>query len=184
MGARVSLLTRPDPVLRQRCFDVTIIAPDGNPLYDSDPCGSSDFSNAVTLSTTGTYAILVRPDSAGTGKAKLTLFTVPPDAMASLAIGSSANLATVIPGQGMQVTFFAAAGQKANVSVVTDDSLSSACYTVNLLKPDSSILRTEQSCDQSYLTGIQTLPMTGTYTIAVASTDVAVGGATIGVNPP
>jgi hypothetical protein len=183
VGNRISLLTEADSALRKQCLDVSILTPDGKAqVYRHSQCGTPDFSSALTLPVSGTYALVVSSTGADIGTSRLTLFDIPPDAKGNVMIGgSSAPLAVAVPGQKMRMGFVASANQTANISVTADAAFSSQCYSVSVLGPDGSALRTDEGCDTAYSSGVLRLPATGTYTIVISSTGLAIGAASIGV---
>jgi hypothetical protein len=98
--------------------------------------------------------------------------------------GAPADLATVIPGQGMRVGFAGTAGSTVHLAVTADAALSSECYRVSLASPAGAPLSSAEGCDTSFTGGALTLPATGLYTVSLASVGTAVGGATIAVAAP
>jgi hypothetical protein len=79
---------------------VRIRKPDGTTLVTTSVNNSGGFIDLQTLPTTGTYTILVDPNSFNTASATLALYDVPADASQSTTINASAvNLSTTTPGQ-------------------------------------------------------------------------------------
>jgi len=121
------------------------------------------------LPATGTYSILIDPQSGSTGGATATLYDVPPDASAALAVGGpSAILSMGVPGQNGSATFTGAAGQSVtlrltNVTIGTS-GFSSA---VSILKPDGATLLSPTFFGTSGKTLALQLPANGTYRIVL-----------------
>ena len=75
------------------------------------------FLDAVVLPQSGTYTIVVDPQGAATGTARMTLYAVPPDSNAALAVGAPRTLTTAVPGQNVQATFAGLSGQVVSVRI-------------------------------------------------------------------
>jgi hypothetical protein len=117
-----------------------------------------------------------------TGSLTLTLYDVPADQSTTLTIGGGpATLATNTPGQNAQAMFSGTSGQQVTVHV-TGNTMGSV--TVKLLKPDSSQLTSVLSSGSSFNLPTQTLPTTGTYTIAIDPSGTNVGSITVSVTNP
>jgi hypothetical protein len=183
-GSRVSLLTQADSTLDQACFTISLTPPGtATPLYNSTQSSATDFSQALTLPSSGLYTMLLASCGSATGNAALTLYSVPANAGGGATIGGSAvSLTTTAPGQDVQITFPTSSfGQTANIAVTADSSFSSACYNVTIADPGGNQVNTGQGCGTSYATGDLTLGAAGTYTILVASVSTATGNVTVGV---
>lgn len=141
--------------------------------------GNSDFSQALVLPTTGTYAIKLLVNAPLTGTATFTLYSVPPDATGSTTIGGSGvMLTTTVPGQGMQVSFPGTTNQTAKVTVSANASFASGCFTVQVLNPYGAVLSSGYTCGSTYVSAVLTLPLNGTYKVTVYSNGTATGSAT------
>jgi hypothetical protein len=81
----------------------------------------------------------------------------------------------------MKATFAGQLGRSATFFVAADASLSSQCFRVTAYNPDGSTLGDDTSCGMTYQSAARRLAQTGTYTVAVTSTGMATGTATIGV---
>jgi YD repeat-containing protein len=160
---------------------ISILNPDASTLVHWFMYGAG-FIDVMTLPSTGTYTIVVDPDSTSTGSLTLTLYDVPSDPTASLTIGgSSAMLTTTTPGQNALATFSGASGQQVTVHL-TSNSMS--WVTVTLLKPDGSQLTSNQWFTSSFDLSQQTLPATGTYSIKVDPSTTDTGSITVNVSTP
>ena len=183
-GGIVALLTQADINLRQACYTVTLLEPDGRtPLYSNQQAGVTDFSPPLTLPSSGTYTIDVTSCGSATGNAALTVYAVPANAPGSTTIGGTpSSVQTIVPAQAAQVTFpTGTANQTANIAVTADASFASACYNVTITDPNNNVVNTGQGCGTGYSSGVLTLPTIGTYTVTTASVSTAVGNVTVGV---
>ena len=86
---------------------VSITKPDGTALVAATSMGTNGgFIDVKSLPTTGTYTILVDPQSFAIGSATLQLYDVPADASAAITAGGApVTIATTIPGQNAKLTF-------------------------------------------------------------------------------
>ncbi len=180
-GQRVSLLTQPNT-----CLGITITAPDGTTqVYSHFICGN-DFSDVLSLSTTGTYTITVGLPGANTGTATFTLYNVPPDTTGTTTLGqAAANYATTVPGQAIRVGFVGTSGQSVTVAVAAVSTTpSSVCYGITTSAPDGTTVRGDGSCSSGYSSGSLSLTQSGTYTVIVKPSNGAIGTFSVGVSTP
>ena len=161
-----------------------LLKPDGTTLASTSPCGSSTtvFLDAVALPVTGTYTVLVNPESTVTGSISVALYTVPADVTATTTIGaSSVSISITVPGQNAAITFAGTSGQVVTVHV-TSNAIGTT--TVSLLKPDGSQLTASTSSSVSFNLQSKTLPTTGTYTIKIDPNSANTGSISINVTNP
>jgi hypothetical protein len=165
------------------CNFVSIKKPDGTALLgQTTQCGSSYFTDVLTLSDTGTYVITVNPGGLNVGSATLTLHDVPTDAAASIVPGGSAvQVTTTAPGQNAQVSFSGTAGQRVSLTVSFGSGLyPGSCNYVSIQKPDgTALLGQTTQCGSSYFTDVLTLTATGNHVITVNPGGLNVGSATL-----
>lgn len=188
-GERVSLLMQLTSGLTPGCSPLTILQPNGTTQVYSNNCAnySSFFTGVMTLPVTGTYSIQLNPNALTTGTATFTLYDVPADASGSTTVGAAAsNYTTTVPGQAIRVSFTGTSGQSITTNVgLVSATPSSPCYRVTTLYPDgTTVLRGDQSCSANYSSGSLTLPQSGTFTVVVAPSDVAIGTFSVGVATP
>ena len=179
-GRRVSLNLSPATYTQAK---VSILNPDGSTLAPVQLLGTGGtFVDVRTLPATGTYQILLDPQSAYTGQVRLTLYDVPPDPAPSVSIGGpGAVVSTPVPGQNATVTFTAAAGQGLTVK------LTASTYSlakVTLLNPDGSTLVSTRYFGTSGTTFTATAATAGTYTVAIDPQQAYTGGTTVAVTSP
>lgn len=176
-GQRISIMM--GPVTANDCV-IKFLRPDYSLLRDNGgfvPWGSNQsFLEPFTLPVTGTYTILMDPNTTTTGNVPLTIYDVPPDITDSISIGGSAVTATnTAPGQNVILSFTGTQGQVISLrgTAATVDG------SITIKKPDGTTLAFAQG---GFLFGFidqQTLPVTGTYTIAVDFGAQAVGSINI-----
>jgi large repetitive protein len=186
-GQRVSLLAQPvSGSISGTCSNFSILHPNGTTrVYSGGGCPSL-FSDVVSLPVTGSYTIVLNVGGTATGTETFTLYDVPPDATGTTTVGqAAANYDVTVPGQAIQVSFAGAANQGVSVIVSRVSSTpSGACYNITTRKPDGSTLRGDSSCSGGYSSGSLTLPVAGTYTVAVDPTSTSIGTFSVGVNTP
>jgi len=135
-GQRVSLLVSPYTV--SIFTEVSILAPDGTILSTGPLYSGYNFHEPVTLPVTGMYTILVDPPGSNVGSVTLTLYDVPPDISAPIAIGGGpVTVAVSVPGQNATLTFSGTAGQHITLQLSDVTIASTGVFVRN---PDGSTL--------------------------------------------
>lgn len=135
-----------------------------------------------TLPATGTYTILIGPETTATGNLTLTLYDMPPDAGGSLTIGGSAvPVSLTVPGHVVALTVAGTAGQQVTVRM-TGNTIGTTA--VRLLRPDGSQQATVSSSATNFNMSTQTLATTGTYTVVVDPTGSRTGTINVAVTSP
>ena len=163
---------------------VSILKPDGTNLVAPAPFGSNgEFVDTRLLPVSGTYTIVVDPQSNATGSATLTLYDVPPDASAAITPGGApASITTTVPGQDGRLTFSGVGGRRMSLRL-TDVSIGLSCCSsakVSILKPDGTTLVAPALFGSNGgFVDTKSLPVSGTYTISIDPQDAAVGSATV-----
>ena len=166
------------------CFAVfnTIRKPDGTTLTSAGLCSASAFFDTVALPVTGSYSILIDPAGAGVGSETLLLYDVPADVTASITPGGApVTLTTTVAGQNGQATFNGTANQRVSLNV-TGVSLTGGSpnwVTVYIKKPDGTTLASSIFDSGGGFIDVQTLPVTGTYTVVADPWDTATGSVTL-----
>jgi RHS repeat-associated protein len=155
-------------------FCVSLLGTDNSTLGSA--C-SNTFLEPVTLPTTGTYSVLVRP-SVATGSLTFKLWDVPGDAAYTAspsAAGDTTTVANTVPGQNGKVTFSGTAGQRISVNASPTSYTPTGSASVAIKKPDGSELYFTTG---SFIDTV-TLPVSGTYTIVVDPNAAGVGTTTL-----
>lgn len=153
---------------------VRVTKPDGTNLFNPTSLSGNWFIEPLTLPVTGTYTIVVDPNSTFTGVTSLTLHNVPADAAATItADGPPVTVTTTIPGQNANVTFEGTTGQRISL-FLGDITISSSAVTVR--KPDGTTLMTAANVSTSgHFFDVTTLPATGAYSIFIDPKIAATG---------
>ena len=170
---------------------VSITKPDGTALVAATSMGTNGgFIDVKSLSATGTYTILVDPQSFAIGSATLQLYDVPADASAAITPGGGAvTVTTTIPGQNAKLTFAGTAGRgiALNLSAVTIGPSTTSSLKLSITKPDgTSLFAPALYGTNGTFIDTLTLPATGTYSILIDPAAGSVGSATVtlyDVNP-
>jgi hypothetical protein len=167
---------------------VSILKPDGSTLVSPAPFGTSGgFVDTKTLPVSGTYAIVIDPQSSAVGSATVTLYDIPPDVTAALAIGGPpATLATTVPGQNGAATFSGAAGQNVTLRLTNVTIGTSCCSSakVSILKPDGSTLLAATFFGANGKTIALQLSASGAYRIVIDPQSYATGSVTLSLTSP
>ena len=117
---------------------VRVIKPDGTNLFNPTSLSGNWFVDTLTLPVTGTYTIVIDPDSTFTGTMNLTLHNVPANVTGALTAGCPAiTVNTTTPGQNASLIFTGTAGQRISLDL-TDVTLTNSALTVR--KPDGTTL--------------------------------------------
>ena len=157
------------------CWTLQILKPDTTQLFSSFGCGSGMFVDPIQLPTTGTYTIVLDPSGAGTGQATTNVYSVT-DTTQSITVGGSSVVSNVTtPGQVNQLTFSGTAGQRISVN---SNTTFTTCWTLKILKPDTTQLFSSFGCGSGMFVDPQQLPTTGTYTIVLDPSGAGTGSAT------
>ena len=189
-GRRVSLeLT--DVTMGSSCCSsakVSILKPDGSALVAPVGFGTKDaFVDVKTLPVTGTYQILLDPQSNAIGAATVTLYDVPPDPAGSVAVnGASLTLTASVPGQNGKVTFTGSASQSVTLRLTNVTIGTSCCSSskVSVTNPGGSTLLSPTNFGTFGKTIALQLAATGTYTIVLDPQSDATGSVTVAVTSP
>jgi pimeloyl-ACP methyl ester carboxylesterase len=164
-------------------LDVSIRKPNGSTLTSQSYISySGAFFDATTLPSTGGYTILVDPQGTNTGSVTLSLYDVPDDLSGSITPGGqSATVTLSTPGQNGLLSFNGTSGQRVSLKTSGVSLTQGNGYLdVSIRKPDGSTL-----ASSSYISSggnfidIQTLSVTGTYSILVNPQGSNIGSATL-----
>jgi hypothetical protein len=179
-GGRISLVVSDVTVGTSTCcsLKVSVLRPNGTYLVAPTYVGTKGgFLDTKTLTSSGTYTVLVDPQAGDTGGARLTLYDVPPDVTGTLAIGGSAMTATLTtPGQNARLTFDGRAGQRVSLRLSGVTILASY---VSILRPDGTRIGSQNHVTTSGRTITVDLPADGVYTIVVDPQVAATGSMTL-----
>src|SRR5215213_1846420 len=158
------------------CWTYGIYKPDGTQLASTFSCGSNIFIDPQTLPVTGTYTLFIDPSGVTTGPMTATLYDVVDLTGAITPNGAGVPVSLPTPGQTARLTFNGTVGQR--ISLSGSASLT-GCWTLAILKPDTTQLAGTFSCSGSIFIDPQTLPVAGTYTVLVDPSGAATGSATV-----
>lgn len=162
--------------------DIRLKKPDGSTLTSTTVNSSGGFIDTRVLPVTGTYTILVDPQSTNKGTVTLTLYDVPADISGTIDAGGSAvTVTTNTPGQNALLTFSGTANQRVYLRI-TGVSMSGGTnnwVNVSIKKPDGTNLNTETVDSSGGFIDTQTLPVTGTYTVLADPTNASTGSVTL-----
>jgi hypothetical protein len=162
---------------------VTLRKPDGTTITSTIVSnGGTGFIDVRTLPVTGTYSLLVDPNSFNTATGTLRLYDVPADFATSTTINAAAvSAVTTVPGQNAKVTFAGSSSQQVTVRI-TNNTM--GLVTVKLLKPDGSQQALSISSSASFNMTTQTLNATGTFTVSIDPSGNRIGAMDVRVTSP
>jgi hypothetical protein len=99
------------------------------------------FLEPMLLPLSGTYTILIDPNSSATGNITISLYDVPADLTGTITPGvTTPAIVFTAPGQNGQFTFPATAGQRISVWITSSTFASGACNGFQMLQPDGAPL--------------------------------------------
>jgi hypothetical protein len=157
---------------------ISLVKPNGNNLFTVSATKAAKFVDQNTLPTTGTYKLVVDPNSTYTGKVTLTLYNIPPDASNTVTVGGAgASVSTTVPGQDAYFTFSGVATHRLALSL-TGVTISGGSLT--LLDPNGAVVTGPKafSTAPSFVDPI-TLSLSGTYKAVIDPKGKATGSATL-----
>jgi YD repeat-containing protein len=163
---------------------LSVMAPDGvSTVYAKTVGSSADISGALTLPQTGTYTYMLTPSQALTGTVTLNIET---PIAGTIAVGGSAVTEDIAqPGDFVTLTFPGTAGQVVRLVAQTDPSIASGNYALSLTEPDGQTqLYSSAVASTANLSGLLTLPTTGTYTIQIVPMAPTTGNVTVQLDVP
>jgi hypothetical protein len=165
-GNRVSVKT--DPSTSIPAGVLKVLLPNGSPLGSVGfIAGNTGFLDTLPLPTSGTYTLLVDPNSANVGDTTVTLYAVPADTTGSVTINGQPPVpVTLVTGQNGSLSFTGTQNQQVTVHVTGNNM---GAVMVKLFS--NADLQTPLS--QALIGGASgnllpaTLPTTGPYTITI-----------------
>ncbi|WP_329088017.1 RHS repeat-associated core domain-containing protein [Streptosporangium sp. NBC_01469] len=150
------------------CLPLTVYGPGGATLHSQNMCTTTWEWELPEGSKAGTYAVLIDPKDAQTGKVDVLASAVD-DATAALALdGAQGSLTTSLPGQQAAFTFTGTAGQRVFTKLGMPAGTKVCDVTVSVRAPDGTDLA-KDTCvyaADSFLDNV-TLPAAGTYRVVV-----------------
>jgi YD repeat-containing protein len=158
---------------------VYVNKPDGNSIYSQlmPSSWTSAFMDTTVLPVTGTYTIFLDPSFSYTGSVTFTLLEVPADVTGTIAIdGPPVTISVTTMGQNAALTSDWTAGLRVGLSI-TGVTIPSSSITVK--KPDGTTLTSSSVGVGGLFLEIESLPVTGTYTITVNPTGNYTGNMTL-----
>ncbi len=179
-GKRVSLSLSDVTMGSSACCSskVSILKPDGSTLTPATLIGTSGgFLDRKALPVSGTYKIVVNPQSSATGDMTLQLYDVPADASGAIAAGTPLVSSLSTPGQNAAYTFTGSLSQRISLAV---SGVSFAGAKVGIVKPDGSYLVFPATMGGSGgFIDAKVLPVAGVYKVTLDPVSDATGSATL-----
>jgi YD repeat-containing protein len=158
-----------------------ILNPDGTLDYGPSSIFVGEGPFPLTLPSTGTYT-LVFTGAYPAGSAVIALFDATPVNFGAINVGGAPVTIGGNPGQPMLLTFSGTSGEQLALTIA-NSTFSSGI--VSILQPDgTSVAASSSFAGATAGIVIQSLPVSGTYTIDVSNTGTAVGSASLALSPP
>jgi hypothetical protein len=132
------------------------------------------------LAQTGTYTVVVAPNSTSTGSINVSVLSVS-DFNAVITPGNSVTVSLNTPGQNGYLTFAGSAGQRVSVNFTNGTFPTQGCsWTATLIDPNGITLASETSCSPAVgFIDATNLTVNGTYTIKVDPLGAGTGSITV-----
>jgi hypothetical protein len=187
-GQRISLEMTDVTVGTSSCCSarVSIVRPNGTNLVAPTSVGTNGgFIDTKTITTTGTHTIVFDPQGGASGSVTLELHAVPADVGGTLTIGGGPSSITIAtPGQNARLTFSGTAGRTVTLTASGVTIGTSGCCStmVSVLKPDGTRLVSPTYVGTNGRSLTMTLPVAGTYAVAVDPQGAATGGMTLALS--
>ena len=158
---------------------LSVLRPDGTPIVDRRGSSTNQFIDTFPIQDSGTYTVIIDPDTTATGTTEVLLRTVAPDVSGAITVGGAAvTVPITTPGQNAGLTFTGTAGQR--IALTATNTSITDYEDFAIVSPAGATLYA------SYLTAgnttavwsdIVTLPAAGTYTIRIDPEKAGVGSA-------
>lgn len=180
-GHRVTLAL-PTSTFNGCDLNLSILSPSNITLAsDTTTCLPPDILTTPILTETGTYTILASTSDGSTGTAAMRLYDIAQDFSAPIAANGPAVTADLtIPGEEARFTFTGKTGENIAVNITPTGTFDDCSVNFTLLNPDGSTLNSTICVGTAQLISQLVLPMNGTYTILLTTTDNTTG--TVAVN--
>jgi hypothetical protein len=187
-GRRISLKLTEVTIGSSCCSSakVSILRPDGTTLLSATNFGTTGgFVDTKQLPQTGTYRIVLDPQSNAVGSATVTLYDVPADPTGTLVLGGPASTLTLdVPGLNGWRTFSGTAGRTVTLKLTAVSIGTSCCSSakVSVLRTDGTTLVSPTNFGTTGKTLTFSLPASGVYSIFVDPQSNGVGSVTLAVS--
>jgi RHS repeat-associated protein len=160
-------------------YDIKWLDPSGSVVHSEVwNAKENDFWDSKTLSTEGTWTLLVDPRETSTGSVELEVWETP-DATATInppatAEGHKQSVSLAVPGQNARYSVEAKAGDK--FSLRTSNSNMTGYYYIRWIKPDGSVFSSQlYGPKEDWFLDTKTFSTEGTWTLEVDPTDANTG---------
>jgi YD repeat-containing protein len=180
-GHRVTLAL-PTSTFKGCGLNLTILSPSNLPLASNvTTCLPPDILTTPVLTETGTYTILAYTSDGSGGTAAMRLFDIAQDFSAPIVANGQAVTANfTIPGEEARLTFTGKIGENISLNLTPTGKFDECSVNLVILNPDGTTLNSTQCVGTAQLISQIVLPMNGTYTILLTTTDNTTG--TVAVN--
>jgi hypothetical protein len=144
--------------------DYQILKPNGNELDSGSFDASGEFIEPFTLPVDGLYKLVLDPQGFSLGTVTTAVYTVPADATAAGALGSTTVNTIGTPGQNAAMTFTGTAGQRVSL---TASVVSVPSSTVWVERPNGASIAQFTTGTSGHFMSPVTLPQNGTYIVHI-----------------
>ncbi|HXJ64087.1 MAG TPA: hypothetical protein VNN79_10060, partial [Actinomycetota bacterium] len=180
LAARLSRVTFKDGV------NLQVLDAGGNAVGGSTILAPGGFVDRISLPAAGAYDVRVKPNiPSESGSFRLVLIHVPPDVTGEITPdGPPVTIANTVPGQNMDLSFPGTKGMRISLS---ETSIAvKVAVTVTIVDPSGNSVAGHVLLPPSGFSDTATLPVDGTYTLAIDPVGADVGSVTTAMHvvPP
>jgi YD repeat-containing protein len=156
-----------------------VLTPQGTDLMPSKSFSSGNSFDLPALPSSGTYTLLILPQATASVNATLTLSS---DLMGTLTPHGAAQALTITKvGQNARYSFTGIQGQGVGLDIT---NVTIASSSVSILKPDGSLLASSTIGTSGGVIPVQTLPVSGSYSVFVSPAAINTGSMTLHLGAP
>lgn len=157
---------------------LSVVSPTGTALIPATNGPRGTFLEPVTATTSGLHQLVLDPSGTLTGTASVRIHTVPADESTATDPGAGPVLVEAgTPGQNASLTFTGSAGQRVALSLTGSTFAGSTGLRLN--RPDGTALVSTSFTGTSTFVDTVTLPVGGTWTVALNPSGASTGAVSV-----
>jgi hypothetical protein len=155
---------------------LSLLRPNGTTLAaPATTCTTTAFLDTLKLDQTGTWTVLIDPQSTNTGTLTIQTYQVTDDVRTISTKGTLKSFTAQQPGANGRYTFSGTTGQSLRVTVSYSTFTGCPAIVVSFIRPDGSTLSTTSTCNANLVLGPSVLDATGKWTVFVDPQGPATG---------
>jgi hypothetical protein len=167
------------------CEKLSLATPHGQIAGYQTGCGNGNPVGVgpVTLTSTGTWAVLLQLDTTATGSARLWV-SAPASTGTVTLNGPAVPLEVAHPGREPELTFHGKTGQQVEAAITKVKTSDNGCEKLSLASPHGQIAGYQTGCGNGNPVGVGpvTLTSTGTWAVLLQIDTIATGSCKLKVS--